>query len=359
MKPQRNAETRLATGKRNFSLDPVDNRRLAMLCGELNRNIKRFEEHFDVRITNRGNLFSVSGGEGDVQAAERVIRRLYDDTGANTEFTAEHIHLAMVEASASADASSGDRASSARHGSEPATDDEYDDRGAEVSIRTRKMVVTGKNGRQRLYMRNIVTHSVNFGIGPAGTGKTWLAVACACEALMNSEVNRIILVRPAVEAGERLGFLPGDIGQKVDPYLRPLYDALYEMLGHEKVGRLMERNIIELAPLAYMRGRTLNESFVILDEAQNTTTEQMKMFLTRLGFNSRAVITGDVTQIDLPRGQLSGLKHAMTVLDGVDGISFTHFKPRDVVRHPLVQRIVEAYESHGPDSSHDQNSSDS
>lgn len=328
-----------------------------MLCGELNRNIKRFEEHFDVRITNRGNLFSVSGEEHAVLGAERVIQRLYDDTGANTEFTAEHIHLAMVEASASVEPADdpveqGQGESTKARRDDRETDDDYDDRGAEVSIRTRKMVVTGKNGRQRLYMRNIVTHSVNFGVGPAGTGKTWLAVACACEALMNAEVNRIILVRPAVEAGERLGFLPGDIGQKVDPYLRPLYDALYEMLGHEKVGRLMERSIIELAPLAYMRGRTLNESFVILDEAQNTTTEQMKMFLTRLGFNSRAVITGDVTQIDLPRGQMSGLKHAMKVLDGVDGISFTHFQPRDVVRHPLVQRIVEAYEAQDDGDGH-------
>ncbi|MDH3688902.1 MAG: PhoH family protein, partial [Gammaproteobacteria bacterium] len=216
----------------------------------------------------------------------------------------------------------------------------------ELVIRTCKSQVRPQNARQRRYLQNIVSNDINFGIGPAGTGKTYLAVACATHALEEDRVSRIVLVRPAVEAGERLGFLPGDIGQKVDPYLRPLYDALYELLGFDRVAKLMDRNIIELAPLAYMRGRTLNEAFVILDEAQNTTVEQMKMFLTRIGFGSKAVVTGDVTQTDLPRSCASGLKHARNILEGIEGISVTHFKPQDVVRHPLVQRIVEAYEAH-------------
>ena len=217
----------------------------------------------------------------------------------------------------------------------------------EVVVRLRKHLIRGQNQRQRDYLRRISNHDINFSIGPAGTGKTYLAVACAVEALAEDRVDRILLVRPAVEAGEKLGFLPGDIGQKIDPYLRPLFDALYEMLGFERVGKLIARGTIELAPLAYMRGRTLNESFVILDEAQNTTVEQMKMFLTRIGFGSRAIVTGDITQVDLPRSLLSGLKHAEQVLIGVDGISFTRFLPQDVVRHPLVQRIVEAYERSG------------
>jgi phosphate starvation-inducible PhoH-like protein len=219
----------------------------------------------------------------------------------------------------------------------------------EVVIKLRKNLIRGHNPRQKIYLANIRDHDINFGIGPAGTGKTYLAVASAVHALSVNEIERILLVRPAVEAGEKLGFLPGDIGQKIDPYLRPLFDALYEMLGFDRVGKLIARGTIELAPLAYMRGRTLNESFVILDEAQNTTVEQMKMFLTRIGFGSRAVITGDITQGDLPRGQLSGLKHAETVLQGIRGISFIRFKPQDVVRHTLVQKIVEAYESDSPD----------
>jgi phosphate starvation-inducible PhoH-like protein len=222
--------------------------------------------------------------------------------------------------------------------------EEEEDR--ETTLRTPKRIVRGRGPRQRQYIRHILTHDINFGIGPAGTGKTYLAVACAVEALETSRVQRILLVRPVVEAGERLGFLPGDLEQKIDPYLRPLYDALHEMLGFEKVARLLEKNIIELAPLAYMRGRTLNESFIILDEAQNTTAEQMKMFLTRIGFGTTAVITGDITQIDLRRTQLSGLKEAMEILRNVEGITFTHFTPQDVVRHALVQKIVEAYETH-------------
>ena len=220
----------------------------------------------------------------------------------------------------------------------------------EVILNLRKNVIRGHNQRQRLYLKNIRDHDINFGIGPAGTGKTYLAVASAVDALSRNEIERILLVRPAVEAGEKLGFLPGDVGQKIDPYLRPLFDALYQMLGYERVGKLIARSTIELAPLAYMRGRTLNDSFVILDEAQNTTVEQMKMFLTRIGFNSKAVVTGDITQIDLARDQLSGLKHAHSVLRDVRGIRFIHFKPQDVVRHPLVQRIVEAYEQHIGDS---------
>ncbi|MCW8887628.1 MAG: PhoH family protein, partial [Gammaproteobacteria bacterium] len=213
-----------------------------------------------------------------------------------------------------------------------------------VLVRTRRGVIKGRGPNQQKYLRNIMTNDINFGVGPAGTGKTYLAVACAVEALEREEVRRLILTRPAVEAGERLGFLPGDLAQKVDPYLRPLYDALYEMMGFERVAKLIERNVIEIAPLAYMRGRTLNEAFIILDEAQNTTREQMKMFLTRIGFGSTAVVTGDVTQIDLPRGTQSGLRHAVEVLNEVKGISFTFFLAKDVVRHPIVQKIVGAYE---------------
>jgi phosphate starvation-inducible PhoH-like protein len=217
---------------------------------------------------------------------------------------------------------------------------------AEIEIRTRHLRIRARGPNQKRYLQNILENDVNFGVGPAGTGKTYLAVACAVDALMTERVRRLILVRPAVEAGERLGFLPGDLAQKIDPYLRPLYDALYEMLGFEKVAKLIDRRVIELAPLAYMRGRTLNDSFIILDEAQNTTVEQMKMFLTRIGFGSTAVITGDITQVDLPRGQLSGLRQVTDVLHDVDGISFTFFSARDVVRHPLVQRIVSAYDAH-------------
>ncbi len=221
-----------------------------------------------------------------------------------------------------------------------------DDRQEEVIIRIKKHLIRGQNPRQKHYLSKIQNNDINFAIGPAGTGKTYLAVACAVHALTENEIERILLVRPAVEAGEKLGFLPGDIGQKIDPYLRPLFDALYDMLGFDRVGKLIERGTIELAPLAYMRGRTLNESFIILDEAQNTTVEQMKMFLTRIGFGSKAIVTGDITQVDLPRERLSGLKHAKKVLAEINGISFTYFKPQDVVRHPLVQRIVEAYAEH-------------
>ena len=306
-----------------FDLIPEDNQRLAGLCGEYNTNLRQVEARFGVKISHRGHLFCIDGRSSDVEQAETVLRTLYRDTKDGAVLTPDQVHLAMSQIP------------NDHTGPEPGPD--------EVVIRLRKTTIRGKHAHQRAYLRNILTHDLNFGIGPAGTGKTYLAVACAVQALADKEVGRIVLARPAVEAGERLGFLPGDIGQKVDPYLRPLYDALYEMLGFERVGKLIERGIIELAPLAYMRGRTLNEAFVILDEAQNTTIGQMKMFLTRIGFGSRVVINGDVTQIDLPKGTRSGLTHAGSVLSRVEGVSMTEFNSRDVVRHPLVQRIVEAY----------------
>ncbi len=302
---------------------PPDNERLAGLCGELNSNIRQIESQLDVSIAHRGNVFSISGGAEAAEHAENVLRGLYADTEDHAYLSAEDVHMALQHV--------------------PAAPGGNEDEGAEITIRTRKTMVRGRNPRQREYLRHIMRNDVTFGIGPAGTGKTYLAVACATHALENDEVSRIVLVRPAVEAGERLGFLPGDLGQKVDPYLRPLYDALYEMMGFERVAKLLDRGIIELAPLAFMRGRTLNDAFIILDEAQNTTADQMKMFLTRIGFGSTTVITGDITQTDLPRGQRSGLKHALEVLADIAGISFVHFKPQDVVRHPLVQKIVEAY----------------
>jgi phosphate starvation-inducible PhoH-like protein len=305
-----------------FVLTPPDNRRLAELCGTQDAHIRQIEEYLGVEIANRGNTFRVMGKPEESMNAERVLRELYE-TAATEPVTPADIHATLQQVAFKA----------------PTGETE-----ASTDIRTPKRVVRARSPRQQEYVRNIMTHDINFGVGPAGTGKTYLAVACAVEALEASRVERIVLVRPAVEAGERLGFLPGGLEQKVDPYLRPLYDALHELLGFEKVARLLERGIIELAPLAYMRGRTLNASFIILDEAQNTTAEQMKMFLTRIGFGTTAVINGDVTQIDLQRPQLSGLKHAIEVLRGVDGITFTLFTAQDVVRHALVQRIVEAYD---------------
>jgi len=330
-----------------FQLHPAEPDRLSQLCGQQNANLDQIEAYLGVKISQRNNAFSIAGGAHKSERAERVIRRLFemtDDAARSLDRGQVHLELSRIEnederESAGADGADGADGDSMRDdpvGERP--DDE------EIVIRLRKHTIRGQNPRQRDYLRRITDNDINFGVGPAGTGKTYLAVACAVAALSNNEIERILLVRPAVEAGEKLGFLPGDIGQKIDPYLRPLFDALYEMLGFERVGKLIARGTIELAPLAYMRGRTLNESFVILDEAQNTTVEQMKMFLTRIGFGSKAIITGDVTQIDLPRGQLSGLKHASRVLSDVSGISFTNFLPRDVVRHPLVQRIVEAYE---------------
>ena len=308
-----------------FQLLPADNARLASLCGQLDEHLRRIETHFGVEVANRGNRFRVSGTVDSAQAAERVLQELYAATANDPYLSGASVEQAL-------------------RATEPDAA-EVDDR--DTQLRTPKCTIKGRSVRQRDYIHNMLTHDISFGIGPAGTGKTYLAVAAAVDALERNLVNRIVLVRPAVEAGERLGFLPGALEEKVDPYLRPLYDALYDMFGFERVGRLMEKGAIELAPLAYMRGRTLNESFVILDEAQNTSTEQMKMFLTRIGFNAKAVITGDITQTDLPRHQTSGLSEAIEVLAGIRGISFMHFTAQDVVRHPLVQRIVEAYAAHG------------
>ena len=312
----------------SFSLEPANNQQLANLCGQFNEHLRQIERRIGVEINNRGHIFSVIGDAASVQAAGETLKRLYKDA-AQSVLTADQVHLALQEVAVD-------------EGLSAETDAAIQD----VSIKTRHGEIRGRGLNQRRYLHNVVTHDINFGIGPAGTGKTYLAVACAVEALEKQTIRRILLVRPAVEAGERLGFLPGDLAQKVDPYLRPLYDALYEMLGFERVDKLIERNVIEVAPLAYMRGRTLNESFIILDEAQNATVEQMKMFLTRIGFGSTAVVTGDVTQVDLPRNTRSGLRHVIEVLKDVKGISFTFFNAKDVVRHPLVQRVVQAYEAY-------------
>lgn len=316
----------------DVQLTPPDNRRLANLCGQFDEHIHQLEQRFGVEINHRGHQFRVIGSEQQVKEVEYLLQSLYQAT--ETEhLTRERVHLFSQPSSVA-------QALKQAENPEPLSQKEVE----EVAIRTRHGVVKGRGPNQCHYLRNIMTHDINFGIGPAGTGKTYLAVACAVEALEKEEVQRVVLVRPAVEAGEKLGFLPGDLTQKVDPYLRPLYDALFEMLGFERVGKLLERNVIEIAPLAYMRGRTLNESFIILDEAQNSTIEQMKMFLTRIGFASTAVITGDVTQVDLPRERQSGLRHVIDVLHNVDGISFTFLTAQDVVRHPLVGRIIQAYE---------------
>ncbi|WP_240097111.1 PhoH family protein [Thermomonas flagellata] len=311
---------------RDFTLEPADSERLANLAGPFDAHLRLLELRLGVEIANRGNVFRVSAADArSAERGERLLRRLYAETAHET--LDEHaIHLRLGAHAEPAEAGGG-----------------YVPQ--EVAIRVKRGTLRGRGDNQRKYLHAIATHDINFGIGPAGTGKTYLAVAMAVEALNQSRVQRVVLVRPAVEAGEKLGFLPGDLSQKVDPYLRPLYDALYEMLGVEKVARLLEKSVIEIAPLAYMRGRTLNDAFVILDEAQNTTIEQMKMFLTRLGFGSTAVITGDMTQIDLPRSVRSGLKDAVEVLRGVEGVSFTFFEARDVVRHPLVARIVDAYQA--------------
>ena len=311
----------------DFTLEPDDGERLANLAGPFDEHLRQIELRLGVEIGNRGNVFRVSGDAHAVRLGERVLRELYEATATDVLTGAQvNLHLA----------GSGADAVVAR-----AAEGVQD-----VSIKTKRGTVRGRGANQQRYLHAIATHDINFGVGPAGTGKTWLAVAMAVDALNDSRVQRLILVRPAVEAGEKLGFLPGDLTQKVDPYLRPLYDALYEMLGIEKVMKLIERNVIEIAPLAYMRGRTLNDAFVILDEAQNTTIEQMKMFLTRIGFGSVAVVTGDMTQTDLPRHVKSGLRDSIDVLRDVEGVSFTFFTAKDVVRHPLVQRIVHAYEMH-------------
>ena len=315
----------LLAHSRDFALDPADPERLANLTGPFDAHLRLIELRLGVQIANRGNIFRVDGNDAAAVAhAETLLRSLYDEA-ADITFDAHAIHLRL-----------GDSA--------PIANDDPAYQPQEVAVKVKRGTVRGRGPNQQKYLHLIASHDINFGVGPAGTGKTFLAVAMAVEALNSARIQRIILVRPAVEAGEKLGFLPGDLSQKVDPYLRPLYDALYEMLGVDRVAKLLEKNVIEIAPLAYMRGRTLNDAFVILDEAQNTTVEQMKMFLTRLGFGSTAVVTGDLTQIDLPKHIKSGLRDAIDVLHDVDGVSFTFFEARDVVRHPLVAKIVRAYE---------------
>lgn len=310
-------------------LEPADNRILANLCGQCDEHLRQLEQRIGVQIGNRGNHFRVMGPGGTARLGARLLRELFE-RAAGERLDPQRVHVFLQEAAVQ-------ESQEAPRGA--GTGEEESD-----AVRTRRAHIRPRGPNQRAYIASIRRDDLCFGIGPAGTGKTYLAVASAVEALEQDRVRRIVLVRPAVEAGERLGFLPGDLAQKVDPYLRPMYDALYEMLGFDRVARLIERNVIEVAPLAYMRGRSLNESFIILDEAQNTTVEQMKMFLTRMGFGSRAVVTGDITQVDLPRRQLSGLRHVIQVLRDLPGVSFTFFTPRDVVRHALVQRIVEAYE---------------
>ncbi|HEX3630896.1 MAG TPA: PhoH family protein [Casimicrobiaceae bacterium] len=314
----------------DVELSPVDNRALANLCGALDANLRQIESALDVSIARRGAAFTVRGQPAQTQQAATALERFYAE--AHAPLSIDDIQLGLVELKSSAE--------------REATPQAADPAAEALTLRTRRADLHGRTTNQILYLKHIQEHDITFGTGPAGTGKTYLAVACAVDALERDLVKRIVLVRPAVEAGERLGFLPGDLAQKVDPYLRPLYDALYDLMGFDKTARLFERNTIEIAPLAYMRGRTLNHSFIILDEAQNTTPEQMKMFLTRIGFGTKAVITGDVTQIDLARGQKSGLIEARRVLADVRGIAFTEFTAADVVRHPLVQKIISAYEKH-------------
>lgn len=340
-----------ALALREFSLEPPDNERLANLCGPLDENLRLIESRLGVEVRRRGSSFRVQGDKAT--GAEALLRDLFRNT--RTDYiTPETVHLALREHDT-------EYTPRSRLSPEPIVGSAEVDENApalgkdvdaaaetgdtDTELRTLRGTIRARGANQREYLRRIRRNDLTFGVGPAGTGKTYLAVACAVEALQADRVRRIVLVRPAVEAGERLGFLPGDLTQKVDPYLRPMYDALYEMMGFDRVAKLIERNVIEVAPLAFMRGRSLNDSFIILDEAQNTTTEQMKMFLTRIGFGSRAVVTGDVTQTDLPVGKLSGLRHVLEVLRNVQGVGYQFFEARDVVRHPLVQRIVQAYEA--------------
>jgi phosphate starvation-inducible PhoH-like protein len=315
----------MTTHTLSLTLTPDNAQRLSNLCGRLNEHIHQIESFLTLNIQQRGNVFQISGSKSAISDAGHVLESLYQATAQGQLLSPNIVHLALQESRPS-------------ESENTLNDEEY------FYIKTPKSSVKPRGKHQCDYVTSIRRHDINFGIGPAGTGKTYLAVACAVEALLREEVNRVLLVRPAVEAGEKLGFLPGDLTQKIDPYLRPLYDALYEMLGFEKVAKLIEKNVIEVAPLAYMRGRTLNNSFIILDESQNTTSSQMKMFLTRIGFGSTAVITGDVTQIDLPKGTRSGLVHVSKVLEGIKEIGFTYFNAKDVVRHRLVQKIVEAYD---------------
>ncbi|ROO28064.1 PhoH family protein [Salinisphaera japonica] len=319
--------------KKTIELDPPDIARLANLCGPQDGHLRLIENTLDVAVHNRGHLFQIEGSENAAEAAIDTLNELYAATATGALDT-ERVHVVARTAERER------IEAAANNPAEPTRD---------VVIKTRNGMVRGRGPNQRRYLANLANNDLNFGIGPAGTGKTYLAVAAAVDALESERVRRLLLVRPAVEAGENLGFLPGDLAQKIDPYLRPLYDALYEMLGHERVGRLIDQQVIEIAPLAYMRGRTLNEAFIILDEAQNTTVAQMKMFLTRIGFGSTAVVTGDMTQVDLPSSKASGLAHSVRLLKGIDGISVTRFAASDVVRHPLVQKIVAAYDAEAED----------
>jgi phosphate starvation-inducible protein PhoH and related proteins len=340
---------------RDLVLAPVDNVRLVELCGPLDQHLHQIETRLGVEVKRRGNRFQIIGTPAAIKRAEAVLQDLYA-RAQREPVDSERVHIALqeLEMEGAADRRAAEGGAATRGGAvnrgASGADAQTVEPTDELKVRTARGAVRARGSNQTEYLNNVRTHDLTFGIGPAGTGKTYLAVACAVEALQSESVRRIVLVRPAVEAGERLGFLPGDLSQKVDPYLRPMYDALYEMMGFERVAKLIERNVIEVAPLAFMRGRSLNDSFVILDEAQNTTNEQMKMFLTRIGFGSKAVVTGDITQVDLPSAKQSGLRTVINILRGVQGIAFTMFTSRDVVRHPLVQRIVQAYEANTPDN---------
>lgn len=309
----------------NFSFSPINNQRLANLCGPCNEHLRQLEDIFDVEIHQRSNIFQVIGEqEGSIRAAGDVLTELYQETSSEEILTPDKVFLVLKQIQRP-----------------PVESDTM----KSCLIQIAHGPIKPRSKHQETYINNVHQHDINFAIGPAGTGKTYLAVACAVEALEKGDVQRLIFVRPAVEAGEKLGFLPGDLKEKILPYLRPIYDALYEMLGFDQANKLIEKDVIEIAPLAFMRGRTLNDAFIILDEAQNTTRQQMKMFLTRIGFGSTAVITGDITQVDLPSGEYSGLKHAMDIIKGIDNISFSHFDAKDAVRHPLVQSIIKAYQN--------------